>query len=256
MSGRLTTRSLVCAFLLWSMACADRAPVHVRAFYQSGVPLSGLEVSAIPFDPNRLLDSLSRHAPTPKPDFGELETRLKNYRRRDTVGAVESVSAGWLAIKDSVVRMARELSRQDRRASGYREAYGRFRQLYARYSAKEAEREARQRNLFPTDRALAAEATRASDSLRAWETAAYRPFPALADERVARSGRPADRAHTDSVGAVRLELPNGEWWVTAKAPDPDNPFQELYWNVPVRITAALPLGVPLMRANATLRWRH
>jgi hypothetical protein len=73
---------------------------------------------------------------------------------------------------------------------------------------------------------------------------------------VARSGRAPSHVKTDSVGAIALELPNGEWWVTATVPDPDNPFEELHWNVPVRITAGLPLGVPLMRANATLRWRH
>src|SRR6185503_7445926 len=125
-----------------------------------------------------------------------------------------------------------------------------------RYTTQEAEREARQRNLFPADRALAAEATHASDSLRTWETEAYRPFPALADALVSRSGHAASRAQTDSVGTIALELPNGDWWLTARAPDPDNPFEELYWNVPVRVTAGLPLGVPLMRANATLRWRH
>src|SRR6185436_7129790 len=54
-------------------ACADRAPVHVRAFHQTGVPLSWLEVSAIPFDPGRILDSLTRFASAPPPDFRALE---------------------------------------------------------------------------------------------------------------------------------------------------------------------------------------
>ena len=64
------------------------------------------------------------------------------------------------------------------------------------------------------------------------------------------------RTETDSVGGVEVELPNGDWWVTARARDPDNPFMEFYWNVPVRVRTGLPFSLPLMRENATVRWRH
>jgi hypothetical protein len=112
------------------------------------------------------------------------------------------------------------------------------------------------RGLFSTDRALADEATRASDSLRAWESIAYREFPAAAEARAASAGRPASTIETDSLGRGELELANGEWWITARIPDPDNPFQELHWSLPVRVAAGLPVGLPIMRDNATIRWRH
>ncbi len=245
--------SLLCLLLV---ACADRAPVHVQASFQSGVPLQGLEVSALPFDANGVLDSLARVAPTPRPVFPAIEARIQAYRRRDPGAAEVSTSAAWIATRDSVARLAGELSRQDRRADGYRDAYARFRRLYARYVSREAEREGRLRSLFAGDRAVAEDASRASDSLRAWEREAYRAFPALADARVALAGRPIDRVRTDSLGSADFDLPGGKWWVTARIADPDNPFQEFHWNLPVRVTAGLPFGLPLIRANATVRWRH
>ena len=245
--------TLLCLCLV---GCADRAPVHVQASFQSGVPLQGLEVSALPFDANAVLDSLALAAATPRPDFPAIEARIQAYRRRDPGPADLGTSAAWIATRDSVARLARELGRQDRRAEGYREAYGRFRQLYARYVARETEREARLRSVFAGDRQVAEEATHASDSLRAWEREAYRAFPALAEARVALAGRPVDRVRTDSFGSAEFDLPSGAWWVTARIADPDNPFQEFHWNLPVNVTAGLPFGLPLMRANATLRWRH
>ncbi|MBI4500320.1 MAG: hypothetical protein HY700_04085 [Gemmatimonadetes bacterium] len=253
----VTARSLAAvAICLAPAACADRAPVHIRAFLPTGVPVAGLEVTALPFNPDRLLDSLALRAETPRPEFRDLEESVRGYRRPEKGAPQESSPAQWRAVRDSVVRLARELSRQDRRASGYRESYARFRQLYARYTAQEAERERQLRGLFADDRALAQRATRASDSLRAWEREAYRNFPALADERVARSGREVARTTTDSLGRADVHLANGDWWVTATVPDPDNPFEEYRWNAPVRMSAGLPLALPLIRANATQQWRH
>src|SRR5580765_2498135 len=242
--------------LLALTACADRAPVHIHVSLPSGVPVEGLEVSALPFNADRVMDSLAFVAETPSPSFPDLELRLRTYQRPGRVLPGGGPTTSWLAIRDSVARLARELKRQDRRASGYRESYARFRQLYMRYTAQEAEREKQVRGLFSEDLGLAAEATRASDSLRAWERTAYHDFPSLADQRVARLGRAVTRLETDSLGRAEAELPNGNWWVSARIPDPDNPFEEYRWNVAVRVTAGLPVALPLMRANASQSWRH
>ena len=257
--ARFSPRSLAAIRLLLA-ACSAPARVEVHASLASGVPLTDLAVTALPFDAERVFDSLARLSPTPRPDFSALEARLQAYRRQATPAAdpndASGLNAAWMAVRDSVARMARELSHGDRKSSAYREAYLRFRQLYARYSAKEAEREARARNLHSGDRVIAEEATHASDSLRAWETQAYGAFPAAAEAQVARLGRSVTATETDSVGTVELELANGDWWVTARARDPENPFLEIYWNVPLRVAGGLPFSVPLMPENATTRWRH
>ena len=255
--GPALFRTTAALLVVACSACADRAPVHVRAFLQEGVPLPEAELTAVPFNPGRLLDSLAGVALTPEPNFSALETRIREYRRDSTAAVPQSdATVTWLATRDSVARVARELARQDRRAPGYREAYARFRQLYARYAARQADREAGLRGFFSKDRALASEASRASDSLRAWENQAYRGFPEVAERALALTGREVSRIKTDSVGAAEMDLPNGDWWVLARVRDPENPFQELSWSVPIRVSAGLPFSLPLIRANAVSRWRH
>jgi hypothetical protein len=236
--------------------CRDHAPVHIHAFLAAGVPLRRLEVAALPFDPDQLLDSLAQNAGTHRPVFSELEGRLQGYRRTETRTSLPSPSIQWFAVRDSVVRMARGLRNEDRRAPGYKEGYARFRQLYTRYTAQEAERERQLRGSFKEDRSLAEEATRASDSLRAWERAAYRDFPLIADQRLASLGRPVAQVQTDSLGSAELALPNGDWWIKARFPQPDNPFEEYDWTLPIHVRGGLPIGLPLVRDNASLRWRY
>jgi hypothetical protein len=250
-------RTATVLLLLACSACSERAPVRVRTLFQGSVPVPDVELTAVPFNPAQLLDSLADVAPTPEPDFSGLEARIRDYRR-DSTAAVPQTDAtvAWLATRDSVARMSRELARQDRRAPGYREAYARFRQLYARYAARQADRETGLRRFFSKDWALATEASRASDSLRAWENQAYRGFPEVAERTLAMTGREVSRIKTDSVGAAEMELPNGDWWVLARVRDPENPFQELSWSVPIRVSAGLPFSLPLIRANAVSRWRH
>ncbi|MBI4419538.1 MAG: hypothetical protein HY560_01825 [Gemmatimonadetes bacterium] len=239
---------------LLTLAACGTAPVEVRAFLRPGVPLGELEISAVPFDVAALLDSLGELAPAPRPDFPELEEEVREYRRGVGRSVGDDVTGAWLATRDSVKRLSQALSRMDRNAPSYREAYARFRDLYQRYAAREAAREAGLRRLFAGDRELAERAARAADALRAWERAAYGTFPELAAARA--RGRPARRVRTDTTGGARLDLPGGRWWLNARFPDPDNPFHELQWNVPVAVTAGLPFAVPLLEANAVKRWRH
>lgn len=249
-------RRFVAVLVLVLTACADRAPVHFRVLLPSGVPVASLEISALPFDADRVLDSLARVADSPKPSFPDLEERIRNYQRPERGIPEGNSTTAWLAVRDSVARLARELSHQDRRAAGYRESYARFRQLYARYTAREADREKQVQGFFAGDRTLAEAATHASDSLRAWEQNAYHDFPAIAEDRVAQLRREVARTETDSLGRADIELANGDWWVTARVLDPENPFKEYHWNMAVSVRAGLPMGLPLMRANASERWRH
>ena len=240
-------------------ACADPTPVRVSALLASGVPLRQFEIVALPFDPQGLLDSLAAAAPRPRPAFPELERRLAEYRPvvRDTVPDPRGLAAMLVAeaTRDSVLRLSAALRRMDRTEPGYREAYNRFRDLYARYSSREAARETATRRADAADRRLADQASRAADSVRMWERVAYRDFPRLAQERAAATGRAPQRFSTDSAGRAALHLSAGDWWLSARLPDPANPFLEHYWNVAFR-AAGWPFGVPLSPANAGTRWRH
>jgi len=244
------------------IGCSQPTPVHVRAQLATEAPLRGLEIVALPFDPRAMLDSLAAAAPTPRPEFPELELRILSYNPSPGAGeagkadqrSMESTLAS-VATRDSVLRLSAALRRMDRTAPGYRESYGRFRDLYARYSAREAARENALRKLHAGDRSLAEQAARAADSLRMWERVAYRDFPRIAQDRAAALGRAPQRVTTDSAGRATVDLASGAWWLSARLADPVNPFIEYSWGIPLT-AAGLPFGIPISLTNAETQWRH
>jgi hypothetical protein len=241
--------------LLVLVACRDPAPVHVHAHLAPEFPLGELDIVAVPFSTERLLDSLERAASRRRPTFPELEARLRRFTPGSPEQPDTSLTVAWKTTRDSVTRMADRLRSMDRSAPSYREAYNRFRELYQRYTGRAAAREAALRAVLADDRRLAQDAGRAADSLRAWEREAYREFPRLADELVREAGRSVAQVETDSAGRATLELSRGDWWLSARFTHPENPFIEYRWNVPVRV-AGLPFALPLTRVNAQPGWRH
>jgi hypothetical protein len=238
-----------------ALACSGRAvPVDVRASLGDSAPLAEVEIVALPYDPERLLDSLAAAYPVPRPDFSALEAELREFRRPAVVeedGAVRALEA----TRDSVRRLADSLRRVDRRAPGYAAAYGRFRQLYRRLMERSGARDVALRSLTADVRNLAERAGRAADSLRAWEREAYAGFDSVAAGAEAAAGRSGVSAHTGGDGWGRLRLPPGAWYLVLAVPDPENAFLEYAWDVSVTV-AGFPIRVPLGEDNARRRWRH
>ncbi len=253
----LSALSILPVLSVLSLSCSSPTPVHVRTQLTADLPLAELDVVAVPFSPEEVLDSLASAASRPRPTFPALEDRLRRFRP-GAPGEEQpdsSVIIAWMVTRDSVARLSARLSRMDRSSPAYKDEYRRFRDLYSRYTAREAAREAAVRRLLSDDRVLAAEAARAADSLRAWERQAYRDFPRVAEQRVRETGRAAVRGTTDSSGQLTLSLPSGDWWLNARFNDPENPFIEYRWNVPMRV-AGLPFAIPLNRVNSDPGWRH
>jgi hypothetical protein len=236
------------------VACGHETHVEIVASLQPGVPLEGLEVVALPYDPQRLLDSLTALAPTPRPDFSALETELLRFRRPEYDEDDAAVQA-WAAVRDSVRRLSDSLSGVDRRSAGYAAAYDRFRRMYERFLQKTAARDAGVRELTAEVRDLAIRAGQAADSLRGWEREAYAGADSAAARAAARAARDPRTERTDSAGQVRLALDPGPWWLEARAPHPDNPFVEYQWRIAI-VTAGLPFRVPLNPPTAAAVWRH
>lgn len=238
------------------LACHAQDPtVVVRASTGREGPLAGLQITAYPFNPDRLLDSLADAAPQPRPQFPELQQALEAYRPPGN-GRIAEVSRPWRALRDTVARLADSLNAVDRRAPGYAAEYERFRELYTRLAQRAAERDAALRELESEDVALARRAQAAAESLRTWEYDAYAAFPEIAERRVAETGRPVHEGTTDGDGRLGLDLEPGRWWLIARWPDPENPYREHYWNTAITLTAWLPVRIPLTLANAERRWRY
>jgi hypothetical protein len=213
-----------------------------------------LEILALPVNADLLLDSLAAAAPKPKPTFPRLEAEMAGYQA--VYRAPSGPGAAWEATRDSVTSLADTLRSMNRASVAYREAYGRLRGLYDRLSQRAAARDRTLHGEMREDRDLAQRAGRAADSLRRWEQVAYADFPTRLADAVRHAGRDVQQQVTDSLGLARLRLPAGRWWVQARARDASNPFEELYWNLPVTLTRLVPVVVPLSDRTARRRWRH
>jgi hypothetical protein len=229
--------------------------VEVHAVSEIGGPLAELEVRALPFDPDRILDSLGRVALAPRPRFHTLESEMAVYRRPSTE-ALESLGVEWRTTYDSVVRLADSLRSVSSQSAGYATAYDGLRRLYQRLAQRASDRDAEFQERIGDDRELAVRAGAAADTLRAWEREAYAAFPALADSAVARSGRPPRQARTDAGGHLVLTLEPGSWWLIARREKPENPFIEYYWKVGIVLSPVGPKAVPILPDNRVTRWRH
>jgi hypothetical protein len=219
-----------------------------------GRPVAGLEVTALPFDPGRLLDSLAAARGVPRPDFDSLERVLVGFTL-DPVSPGDSADGGVEATRDSAAALADSLRAVDRRSPGYAAAYQRFQRLYGRLVQRSAGREAAMRERRDPLRALALRAGRAADSLRAWEDLAYAGFDSAARLEERRAGRLPVAGVTDAEGWTTLALPPGSWWLDARLEHAGNPFAEHAWTLPV-VVSWLPFRVPLSEATGRLAWRH
>jgi len=235
-------------------ACTDAPiPIAVRVTLD-GAPVAGLEVTALPYAPTRLLDSLAAAYGEPPPDFADLEEELLAFAPPPPAPNDETGRAAR-ATRDSVAALADSLRDADRRAPEYSSAYRRFRQLYGRLVQRSAAREAARRGDLDPVRALALRAGRAADSLRAWERAAYGGLDTATTRAEDSLGRRPVTGVTDAEGWVTLMLAPGSWWLDARLDHPENPFAEYVWERPL-VTAGLWFRVPLSERTARMAWRH
>lgn len=244
---------LALAAMAWG--CPATGDLTIRARDESGRPLGGLAVTALPVDADRILDSLEAAASTPRPRFPELEAAMASYRPKERP-VFAQLERAWLATRDSVERLADSLRGMNRAAPAYREAYNRLRALYSRLGKLTVERDQAARSLMRNDRELAQRAAAAADSLRRWERAAFAAFPDLLTRAVATSGREPHQLVLDSSGESTVQVQPGRWWLYARLPDSENPFQELYWNTSVTTNRWVPTVALISPRNAKRRWRH
>ena len=242
------------AVLLLLVACDGRTEVLVRAIWDGSTAIPELEITALPFDPDHIMDSLAALAETRRPVFGDLELEMLAYLPPED-DRIEQIGRPWRALRDTVQHLADSLNAIGRDAPGYATQYARFRQLYARLAQRAAERDDDLRRLGGSQLDLARRAQAAAESLRAWEYETFASYAEIAGSEVLRSGHDVVVGTTDHDGEALLELAPGRWWLIARYPDPENPFMEYYWNVPVTVSVA-PVRLPFSQRNSVRRWRH
>jgi hypothetical protein len=238
-----------------AFGCRTESSVDIHVSLPASDALAGLEVIAAPYDAQAILDSLERAAPTPRPQFPDLDSTLDGFRR-DIPDELRRVFQLWADSRGRVEALADTLHGLGHDAPGYERAYNRFRQLYEALVAQEADLERATREMTAEDRELGRAAGLAADSLRRWEEMAFADFDRLADSALARSERSEQYLVTDAAGRVHTKLPVGRWWLLARLPHPENPFMVYSWNAPIHVRGTAPLRVPMSGRNVTLVWRH
>jgi len=213
------------------------------------MPIAGLEIVALPYDASGLLDSLEQAAAVPRPVFSELETELQAYRRKNP-DSVTTLSSEWAEARQAFADLADSVWAMERGTAAYTRAYARLRTAHDALGREEAVLEGRMRRELGSDRELALKAGAAADSLRRWEAEPNRAFWSLVAEYDEVS------ITTDSLGRAHVSLEAGTWWLVARHPDPENPFMEFTWHVPVVVSSIVPVATHLSDHNVTLRWRR
>ena len=243
----ISRRVTVAAFLL-TAACGTHGTVEVAAMLDD-VPLAGLQIVALSYDTQGILDSLAEWAEEPAPEFPELEAELQAFERRDA-DSIVALHAEWVEARQRVADLADSLTGVGKGSPGYAAAYARFRNAYNALSSDERALEQKMREDFGGDRALAARAAAAADSIRTWERHAFRDFATIVE------GRQEVDVTTDSLGHARVTLSKGMWWLVARRADPTNPFMEFVWSVPVVVSPLVPVATPVSGRNVSVRWRR
>lgn len=167
-------------------------------------PLAGARLVLLPYDRDSLIAVLENRAPSGRPPGARLDSLFDGFREPFNAYMRVSAALARLGPADSVARRTLEQS-----AARARDALG-----------------AARTRLGPT---IDSERAR----IRAWEDTALRAYDSIGGDIVRRSLRDPIVDSTRSNGRTRVRLKRGEWWVTARAVNIQDPNREWYWNVRV-----------------------
>jgi hypothetical protein len=202
-------RSLAFAgFIALAGAACGRGDVVIEAAIpdQTGTltPLAGARLVFLPYDRDSLLTVLENRASSTRPSGARLDSLFEAFRRPFNEYLRLSSAVARLAPSDSAGRRALEDS-----ASRARDALG----------------------LARTRLQPAIDSERAH--IRAWEDTALRTYDSIGGALVRQSRRDAVVDSTRADGRTRIKLKRGDWWVTARAVNIQDPNREWYWNLRV-----------------------
>jgi hypothetical protein len=237
--------SLLCAALgLMGAAACGPAEVVVTAEIEAMDPatgepvtrqLSDLEVLLLPYDRDVIFDSLASAAAGPEP-----QVPAELLEAQDAVAQAQQswreLETRWNTLRDTLQKISATLDEYTRGESRYRLLYNEFQDMEAQYAQVERRK----------DRSFVV-----FDSLqRANIEQTFADADAVMLAHVRASGLPAVADTTDASGVVRFEVKPGQYWVHARY---EEPYSELYWNVPLTVTRGEPLTLGLNRSNAEER---
>jgi hypothetical protein len=234
-------------------ACDGGGAVTVQASVEradgSTTALTGLLVRALPYDRDQLFEELERRHGVPEPDIPDSLGVLQDAIAR-AQAEWSSAQTIWNAARDSLKALSDGMQVMNRASAEYTEAY----QAFIEQEALVERTEAQSRSAYSRFEELQQRYNQQADSVRLarsrWADAAFAQVDSAIRARVREAGRREYADTTDANGIVSFPgLERGRYWIYARY---DQPYDELYWNLPVEATST-PATVQLNRQSAQVR---
>lgn len=213
------------------------------------VALRQIPIQVIPYDRDAIFDSLASVYSEPEPQIPAELMALRDSiaQARDEWTLAEQ---RWGTVRDSLQRANERLQQLNRASGEYVVLYRAIAPLFDEEARLKRQSEQAFQRFTNLDRGYASRADSIKLAREAWGDAAYADVNEVITARLKNLRLEIHADTTDDNGIVRLTgLQKGEWWVHARY---DLPFEELYWNVPVSVTAGQ-TTVQLNRSTAQVR---
>jgi hypothetical protein len=215
-----------------------------------GVILGSLPIRLVPFDRDVVFDSLAQAYPEPEPQIPDsivdLQDRVIERQREWQLAENE-----WAQLRDSLQALADTLQIMDQGSGEYFALFQEFGSLEGRVNRLQTQSEAAFQEFTDLQARLNNQSQEIEAARRTWADDAFSPVDSIFGVRLEEADREMYFDTTNAQGvAGPIELPAGEWWVTARY---DRQFDELYWNERIEVPGGETVQVRLTEENAEAR---
>jgi hypothetical protein len=211
--------------------------------------LRDLTIELLPYDRDLIFDSLASSAANPEPDV-PAELLQAQEMTAEAQREWREFEARWNTLRDTLQTINTQIAQYSRGEARYQALFREFQDLDAELGRVERQKD----RAFAVFDSLSKANIQGAQAYRVrydeWADEAFVDVDALMLARLRESGRDAATDTTSAQGVARFSVSPGEYWVHARY---EEPYSELYWNVPVTATRGEPITITLTRENAEER---
>jgi hypothetical protein len=211
--------------------------------------LEDIVVRFLPYDRDRVFDSLTQAAPTPEPQI-PAELLAARDDIAEAQRAWSAASTREAELRDTISKLNEKLATLNPAMNDYKELFRQVDPMFTQHEGLESQVQ----SLFETYDDLQQANLERMDAVRIekenWEIQAFGDIGDVIAARIDASRLEEAADTTGAQGSALVEVAPGQYWVYARY---ELLYDELYWNVPVTVERGDPVVVRLTRANAERR---